>query len=99
MLIAVRLRAPTVHEGSQPEQPINSERAPTRRDNRERVLAHHVRPARGKGEQPAVLGSAEHPVLTPITPMNDELEVTTKQRMESVGHPNTSEPIILIRCS
>jgi hypothetical protein len=30
---------------------------------------------------------------------NDELEITTKQRMEPVGHPNTSVPIVLIRCS
>jgi hypothetical protein len=31
--------------------------------------------------------------------MNDELEVTTKQRMEPVGHPNTLAPTVLIRCS
>ncbi len=28
--------------------------------------------------------------------MNDELEVTTKQWMEPVGHPHTSVPIVLI---
>jgi len=31
--------------------------------------------------------------------MNNELEVTTEQRVEPVDHPDTSEPIILIRCS
>jgi hypothetical protein len=99
MPIAVRLGARAIHESDQPEQTINRERAPARRDDHKRVLTHHVSPARGKGEQPAVLAPAEDPILTPVTPMNDELEVTTKQRMESMGHPNTSEPIILIRCS
>jgi hypothetical protein len=88
-----------IHESGQPEQTINRERAPARRDDHERVLTHHVSPARRKGEQPAVLAPAEDSVLTPVTPMNDELEVTTKQWMELVGHPNTTVPIVLIRCS
>jgi len=95
----VRLGADAVHKGGQPEQAINGERAPTRRDHRERILAHHVGPARGKGEQPAVLAPAVDPILPPVAPMNDELEVTTEERMEPVGHPDTSVPIVLIRCS
>jgi hypothetical protein len=97
--IAVRLAAQTVHEGRQPEQTINAERAPTRRDDRERILTHHVGPTRRQGEQPTVLIPAVDPILTPVAPMNDELEVTTKQRMEPMNNPDTSESIILIRCS
>ena len=87
-----------VHQSGQPEQTPPCERAPTRRDDHERV-DRHISPARGKREQPAVLAPAEDPILTPVTPMNDELEVTTKQWMEPVGHPNTLVPIVLIGCS
>jgi hypothetical protein len=99
MLIEVRLRAQAINESGQPQQAINSERAPTRRDDHERILTHHVGPACGKGEQLTVLAPAVDPILPPVTPMNDELEVTTEQRMEPVDHPNTSEPIVLTRCS
>jgi hypothetical protein len=98
-LIAVRLGAEAVHEGGQPGRATNGERAPTRRDDLEWVLAHHVGPPSGKGEQPAVLAPAVDPILHPVTPMNDELEVTTEQRMEPVDHPDTSVPTVLIRCS
>ena len=99
MLIAVWLAAQAVHEGRQPEQTIDAERAPTRRDNRERILTNRVGPTRRQREQPTVLSPAVDPILAPIAPMNDELEVTTEQRMEPMDHPDTSEPIILIRCS
>jgi len=82
-----------------PEQAINGERAPTRRDDHERVLAHNVGPARRKGEQPAVPAPAVDPIFSPVAPINDELEVTTEQRMEPMDHPHTSVPIVLIRCS
>jgi hypothetical protein len=34
------------------------------------------------------------PVLTPVLPVRDELEVLAEQRMEPVPHPHTSIPII-----
>jgi len=39
------------------------------------------------------------PVLAPVLPVRDELEVLTEQRMERVGHPDTSVPIVCIGCS
>jgi hypothetical protein len=40
-----------------------------------------------------------NPVLPPVLPVRDELEVTAGQRMERVRHPDTSVPITRIRCS
>jgi len=38
------------------------------------------------------------PVLTPVLAVRDELEVPAEQRMEQVGYPDTSIPIIRIGC-
>jgi hypothetical protein len=38
------------------------------------------------------------PVLTPVLAVRDELEVPAAQRMEQVGYPDTSVPIIWIGC-
>jgi hypothetical protein len=78
---------------------VNAERAPTIRGHDERVLTDHIGPRCGKREQATILGPAVDPVLPPVTAVNDELEVTPEQRMEPVSHPDTSVPIILIRCS
>ena len=40
-----------------------------------------------------------NPVLTPVLPVDDELEVPARQRMEPVRHPDTSVPITWIGCS
>jgi hypothetical protein len=39
------------------------------------------------------------PVLAPVLPVDDELEVPAGQRVERVGHTGTSVPIMGIRCS
>jgi hypothetical protein len=39
------------------------------------------------------------PILTPVLAVRDELEILTGQRMEQVGYPDTSVPIIWIGCS
>jgi hypothetical protein len=38
------------------------------------------------------------PVLTPVLAVRDELEVPAGQRMEQVGYPHTSVPVIWTRC-
>src|SRR6266516_5703276 len=40
-----------------------------------------------------------NPVLAPVLPVRDELEVPPGQRMEPVRHPDTPVPIIWISCS
>jgi hypothetical protein len=39
------------------------------------------------------------PVLTPVLPVGNELEVAAGQRMERVRHTDTSVPIMQIGCS
>jgi hypothetical protein len=39
------------------------------------------------------------PVLTPVLPVRDELEVPASQRVERVGHPHTPVSIVRIGCS
>ena len=50
-------------------------------------------------EQHAVLIVEMNPVLAPVLTVRDELEVPAGQRMERVRHPDTSVPIIRMRCS
>jgi hypothetical protein len=38
------------------------------------------------------------PVLTPVLTVRDELEVPAGQRMEQMGYPDTSVPIIWMEC-
>ena len=49
-------------------------------------------------EQLAVLVVQVNPVLTPVLPVRDELEVLSEQWMEQVGYPDASVPIIRIGC-
>ena len=39
------------------------------------------------------------PVLAPVLPVGDELEVPAGQRVERVRHPDASVPIVRIGCS
>ena len=58
-----------------------------------------IGPPRRQGEQLAVLVVQVDPVLAPVLPVRDELEVPAEQRMEPVCHPHTSVPIVQIGCS
>ena len=84
---------------SQCQQAINGERAAAVRDNHERIGGHDIGPPGRQREQLAVLVVQVDPVLAPALLVRDELEVLTGQRMEQVGHPDTSVPIIWIGCS
>jgi hypothetical protein len=80
-------------------QAAGSEGAPAGRDDHERVRRRNIGPGRRKREQLPVLVPAVNPVLTPVAPVNNELEIAAGQRMEPVGHPHTPVPIIWIGCS
>ena len=54
---------------------------------------------RRKREQLPVLVPAVNPVLTPVAPVDNELEIAAGQRMEPVSYPDTPVPIIWIGCS
>ena len=83
---------------SQRQQAINGERAAAVRDNHERISGHDIGPPGRQREQLAVLVVQVDPVLTPVLAVRDELEVLSEQRMEQVGYPDASVPIIRIGC-
>ena len=81
------------------QQALGSEGAPARRDDHERVRRRNIGPGRRKREQLSVLVPAVDPVLTPVAPVDNELEIAAGQRMEPVSYPDTPVLIIWIRCS
>ena len=81
------------------QQALGSEGAPARRDDHERVRQRNIGPGRRKREQLTVLVPAVDPVLTPVAPVDNELEIAAGQRMEPVSYLDTPVPIIWIRCS
>jgi len=96
--ITLRQGAQPADQVSQRQQAIDGERAAAVRDHRERIGGHDIGPPGGQGEQLAVLVVQVDPVLTPVLAVHDELEVPAGQRMEQVGYPDTSVPIIWIGC-
>ena len=82
-----------------PAPTISGERAPVRRDHHERVHHGHVGPPSRQREQLPALIAQVDPVLTPVLPVNDELEVPPAQRVEQVRHTDTPVPIMRIGCS
>jgi hypothetical protein len=98
-LAVVPPHAEPVCQISQRQQARRRERAPCRRDHHERVRRRHVGPSRWQREQlPGVVVQVD-PVLTPVLPVGDELEVPAMQRVQRVRHPDTSVPIARIGCS
>ena len=81
------------------QQAIGSEGTPASRDDHERIHRRSIGPGRRKREQLPVLVPAVDPVLTPVAPVDNELEIAARQRMEPVDHPDTPVPIIWIGCS
>ena len=69
------------------------------RDHHERVRRRHIGPSRWQREQPPVLVVQVGPVLAPVLPVRDELEVAPEQLVERVGHPDPAVSIIWIGCS
>ncbi len=69
------------------------------RDHHERVRRHGIGPPSRQREQLPVLVVQVDPVLPPVLPVGDELEVAAGQRMERVRHTDTPVPIMWIRCS
>lgn len=59
-------------------------------DDHERISRRNIGPPSWQGEQHTVQVVEMDPVLTPVPPVRDELEVLAEQRMEPVRHPNTS---------
>src|SRR2546430_16807130 len=76
------------------QQALGSEGAPARRDDHERVRRRSIGPGRRKREQLSVLVPAVDPVLTPVAPAGNELEIAAGQRMGPVGYPGTPGLII-----
>ena len=81
------------------QQALGRERAPARRDHHERVRCRHIGPPCRQREQLPVLVMQMDPVLTPVLPVRDELEVAAIQRVEQVSHTDAPVPIIWIGCS
>jgi hypothetical protein len=81
------------------QQALGSEGAPARRDDHERVRRRNIGPGRRKREQLTVRVPAVDAVLTPVAPVDNELEIAAGQRMEPVSYPDTPVPIIWIGCS
>ncbi len=69
------------------------------RDHHERVRCRRIGPSCWQREQLLVLVVQVDPVLAPVLPVRDELEVTAGQRVERVGNPHPSVSIIWIGCS
>src|SRR2546430_14864937 len=76
------------------QQALGSEGAPACRDDHERVRRRSIGPGRRKREQLSVLVPAVDPVLTPVAPAGNELEIAAGQRMEPGGYPDT--PVLII---
>jgi hypothetical protein len=83
---------------SQRQQVIDGERAPAVRDDHERTGGHDIGPPGRQREQHTILVVQVDPVLAPVLPVRDELEVPAEQRMEPVRHPHTSVPVIWMGC-
>ena len=81
------------------QQAINGKRAPASRDHHKRVRRSHIGPPCWQREQLPVPIVQVDPVLTPVLPVSDELEVTPIQRMEPMRHTDTLIPIMQIGCS
>ena len=61
--------------------------------------SHYIGPPSWHREQLPALVAKVDPVLAPVLPVDDELEVPAGQRVERMGHTDTSVPIMRIRCS
>ena len=59
----------------------------------------NVGPPGWQREQLPVLVTQVDPVLTPVLAVDDELEVAAMQRVERVGHPDATVPIVRNGCS
>jgi hypothetical protein len=94
-----RLGTQPVHQIRQSQQAADRERAPAIRDHHERIGRRDVGPPRRQREQLTILVMQMNPVLTPVLPVRDELEVPPRQRLEPVRHTHTSIPVIGIGCS
>jgi hypothetical protein len=88
------MRPQPVNQIRDGQQALGSEGAPARRDDHERVRRRNIGPGRRKREQLSVLIPAVDPVLTPVTPVDNELEIAAGQRMEPVSDPDT--PVLII---
>ena len=97
--LTVPLRAEPACQVSECQQASRGERRPARRDQHERVRRYRVGPRCWQREQLPVLVVQVDPVLAPVLAVDDELEVPPAQGMERVRHPDTSVPIVRIRCS
>ena len=83
----------------QRQQARRGERAAAGRDHHERIGGRDIGPPCWQREQLPVLVMQVDPVLAPVLPVGDELEVPAIQRVERVRHPDPSVPIVRIRCS
>src|SRR5580704_3500658 len=81
------------------QQALGTEGAPAGRNDHERVRRRNIGPGRRKREQLPVHVPAVDPVLTPVAPVDNELEIAAGQRMEPMSYPDTPVPIIWIGCS
>ena len=67
--------------------------------DRFRARRHGISPRCWQREQLPVPVTQADPVLTPVLPVLDELEVAAGQRVERVRHADASVPIMRIGCS
>ncbi len=96
---AVTPCAEPVHQIRDRQQVIGGERAAAGRDDHERIRCHRIGPPGWQREQLPVLITQADPVLTPVLPALDELEVPPGQRVKRVRHLHPAIPIAWTGCS
>ena len=89
----------TDNQVRQRQQALGGERAAAVGDHRERIRRRDVGPPCQEREQLPVLIPEVDPVLAPVLPVLDELEVPAGQRVERVRHPYPQVLILRIGCS
>ena len=83
-------------EGDQSHQILDPELSSARSD---RVRGDEARPARGERRQVSLSIAVEDPVLTPVRPMIDEVDLLPGLRVERMRYANNSRRFMPIPCS
>ena len=78
------------HQFREPQQVNHPKRRSTRRDRHIRIVSRRVRPACRQRSRLLATIAVEHPILGPTPAGLQELELTSEQRVERMGHPERS---------
>jgi len=81
------------------EQFLSPKRGPPRGHDVERIVGNEVGPAPRNGAQTAGMVMEPGPVLAPVLPPHDQVELLAEQRMVRVRHPKRSALNVTMRRS